>query len=76
MLKVYILELKRHHCVWFPHQINAILAITPNITLVCVRSVQDGFKSHPFYWHLWKKNVIDKVKKYCLLHISVNLHVT
>lgn len=28
------------------------LTITPHVTLMCVCSVQDRFKSHPFDWYL------------------------
>lgn len=35
---------------------SARLTITPYITLVRVRSVQDRFKSHPFNGYLWNRN--------------------
>lgn len=35
---------------------SARLTITPYITLVRVRSVQDWFKSHPFNGYLWNRN--------------------
>lgn len=36
------------------------LTVTPYITLVCVRPIQDRFKSHPFYWYLWNENLISQ----------------
>lgn len=37
------------------HPINR-LTIAPHVTLMGVSSVQDGFKSHPFYGYLKDKN--------------------
>lgn len=54
------------HCVHMFTTLNVRLTVTPYITLVRVSSVQDRFKSHPFYWYLWKKigNVIINIIKY------------
>lgn len=38
--------------------IKLLLTITPDVTLVGVSPVLDGFQRHPFYWYLLKD--IDK----------------
>ncbi len=52
VLNIFLLYLKK--VMANISDIKLLLTITPDVTLVGVSSVLDGFQRHPFYWHLLK----------------------